>query len=140
MDDAGGMEEAIRTEWLDSRFDEEGVKRQREIDDGDKLLVGVNVFTSEPETETPLGVQRISEQSARKQIRDVVELKKRRDHGKLSEAIQRLREDAAENRNTIPAMIEATRAFATTAELLGTVREVYGYPYDPLDVIASPFH
>jgi hypothetical protein len=36
-------------------------------------------------------------------------------------------------------MIEATRAFATTAELLGTVRQVYGYSYDPMNVVASPF-
>lgn len=139
VEDVGGMEEAIRTEWLDRQFDEEGIKRQREIDKGDKLLVGVNIFTSEPETETPLGVQRISEQSAHQQIEDVIKLKKSRNNRNLSEAIKHLREDTAENRNTIPAMIEATRAFATTAELLGTVREVYGYSYDPLDVIASPF-
>jgi methylmalonyl-CoA mutase N-terminal domain/subunit len=139
VEEVGGMEEAIQTEWLDRQFDEQGVKRQREIDNGDKLLVGVNIFSSEPETETPMGVQRISEKSARKQIEDVIRLKKNRNAGKLSEAIQRLREDAQENRNTIPAMIEATRAFATTAELLGTVREVYGYSYDPLNVIPSPF-
>ncbi len=139
VEDRGGMEEAIRTEWLDRQFDEEGIKRQREIDQRDKLLVGVNVFTSEPETQTPLGVQRISEQSAHQQIEDVMKRKESRDKEKLSAAINRLREDAAENHNTIPAMIEATRAHATTAELLGTVRQVYGYPYDPLKVIPCPF-
>ena len=36
-------------------------------------------------------------------------------------------------------MIEATRALATTAELMGTVREVYGYSYDPMNIIESPF-
>jgi len=36
-------------------------------------------------------------------------------------------------------MIEATDAMATTAELLGTVREVFGYSYDPMGVIDSPF-
>jgi methylmalonyl-CoA mutase N-terminal domain/subunit len=139
VEDIGGMEEAIKTEWLDRRFEEEAVKRQREIDKGDKLVVGVNVFTSEPETETPLGVQRIPKHSARKQIEDVVKLKSTRDKRKLNEAIRRLRNDAAEGRNILPAMIEATRAYATTAELLGTVRQVFGYSYDPLNVIESPF-
>ena len=37
-------------------------------------------------------------------------------------------------------MIEATKAYATTAELLGTVRQVYGYSYDPMNVIDSPFN
>lgn len=139
VEDIGGMEEAIRTEWLDRQFEKEAVKRQKEIDNGDKLIVGVNIFTSEPETSTPLGVQRIPEQSARQQIEDVKQLKKSRDSKKLTESIQRLREDAQEGRNTIPAMIEATRHFATTGELMGTVRRAYGYSYDPLNIIDSPF-
>ncbi len=140
VDDMGGIEEAIRTEWLDRQFDTEAVTRQKEIDNGDKLIVGVNIFSSEPETSTPLGVQRVPEHSARQQIEDVVKLKKNRDVTKLADAINRLRDDAAENRNTIPAMIEASNALATTAEIIGTVREVYGYTYDPLDKIESPFN
>jgi len=139
VDDVGGMEEAIRTEWLDRQFDDEAVKRQQEIDEGEKLTVGVNIFTSEPETETPLGVQRVSSVSTRNQIEDCIKLKKTRDHQKVAEAIKRLREDAEEGRNTLPAMIEATRAFATTAELIGTVRETYGYSYDPMNLLESPF-
>jgi methylmalonyl-CoA mutase N-terminal domain/subunit len=139
VEDLGGMEEAIRTEWLDRQFEKEAVQRQKEVDSGDKLIVGANIFTSEPETTTPLGVQRISEQSARQQIEDVIKLKQERDGAKLTEAIQRLREDAEERRNTIPAMIEATKAYATTAELMGTVREVFGYPYDPMETIDNPF-
>jgi methylmalonyl-CoA mutase N-terminal domain/subunit len=139
VDEMGGMEEAIRREWLDRQFNEQGVKRQKELDKGDKLVVGVNIFTSEPETSTPLGVQRIPEHSARQQIEDVKRLKQSRDARKVSEAIKRLRDDAAEGQNTIPAMIEATKAYATTAELLGTVRQVYGYSYDPMNVVESPF-
>jgi methylmalonyl-CoA mutase N-terminal domain/subunit len=140
VDEMGGMEEAIRREWLDRQFNEEGVKRQKELDKGDKLVVGVNIFTSEPETSTPLGVQRIPEHSARQQIEDVKRLKQDRDVKRVSDAIRRLRDDAAEGKNTIPAMIEATKACATTAELLGTVRQVYGYSYDPMNVIDSPFN
>jgi len=139
VEDLGGMSEAIRTEWLDRQFEAEAVKRQKELDGSEKLVVGVNIFTSEPEKATPLGVQRVSEQSTQEQIRQVQRMKKTRDTKRLKEAIQRLREDAKARRNTMPAMIEATRACATTAELLGTVREVYGYPYDPMGVIESPF-
>lgn len=139
VEEVGGMEEAIRTEWLDRQFDKEAVKRQEEMDNGEKLVVGVNIFNTEQETETPLGVQRIVEQSARKQIEDVIALKKSRDWHKLTEAIKRLREDAADGKNTIPAMIEATLAYATTAELLGTVRQVFGHSYDPMEIIESPF-
>ncbi len=139
VEDLGGMQEAIRTEWLDRQFEKEAIKNQKEVDSGDKLIVGANIFTSEQETETPLGVQRIPGDSADQQIADCTRLKETRDFDKVSDALKHLREDAQENRNTIPAMIEATRALATTAELMGTVREVYGYSYDPMNIIESPF-
>ena len=140
VDDVGGMEEAIRTEWLDRQFESEAVERQKEIDSGEKLVVGVNVFTTEQETTTPLGVQRVSEQSAKQQVAEVKELKRSRNMDQLKDAIRRLRDDTGEGRNVIPAMTNATRAFGTTGELLGTVREVFGYPYDPMGTIESPFN
>ncbi|MEJ2589049.1 MAG: methylmalonyl-CoA mutase family protein, partial [Deltaproteobacteria bacterium] len=139
VEDMGGMAEAIRTQWLDRQFEEEAVKRQRETDQGEKLTVGVNIFTSDPESETPLGVQRVSDVSTRKQIEDCTTLKKTRDHQRVSDAIERLGDDAKEGRNIIPAMIEATKAFATTAEMMGTVREAFGYSYDPMNIVESPF-
>jgi methylmalonyl-CoA mutase N-terminal domain/subunit len=140
VEDVGGMAEAIRTEWLDRKFESEAVLRQKEVDSGDKLIVGVNIFNADAETKTPLGVQRISEQSALKQISEVQDLKRTRNATRLRETIERLREDAAGGKNTIPAMIEASKAMATTAELLGTVRQVMGYSYDPMQIVESPFN
>lgn len=138
VEDLGGMEEAIRTEWLDRQFETEALKRQKEIDSREKLIVGVNIFTSEQEEETPLGVQRVSTVSAKQQIAEVQELKRTRDMKKLEESLKRLQDDTAANENLIPAMVDATKAFATTSELLGTVRQVFGYSYDPLNVTESP--
>jgi methylmalonyl-CoA mutase N-terminal domain/subunit len=140
VEELGGMEEAIRTEWLDRQFEAEAVKRQKELDSGDKLVVGVNVFTTEPESVTPLGIQRIPEQSTIKQIEAVKELKRSRNMSKLRDAIEHLRDDASAGKNVIPAMVTATKALGTTGELLGTVREVFGYPYDPMEAIENPFH
>ncbi len=140
VEEVGGMEEAIRTEWLDRQFESEAVTRQKELNTGEKLVVGVNVFTTEQEETTPLGVQRVSANSAKNQAEDVRELKCTRDMNRLTDAIKRLRDDAGEGRNVIPAMVEATRALGTTGELLGTVREVFGYPYDPMGTLSSPFN
>jgi methylmalonyl-CoA mutase N-terminal domain/subunit len=139
VEDVGGMEEAIQTEWLDRKFEAEAVNRQKELDSGEKLVVGVNIFTTEPEKTTPLGVQRVSEQSAAQQVYEVKKLKQTRDMAKLKEYIKRLRDDTEEGKNVIPAMVEATKAFGTTGELLGTVRQVFGYSYDPMEIIESPF-
>jgi methylmalonyl-CoA mutase N-terminal domain/subunit len=139
VEEVGGMAEAIRTQWLDRVFEKEALQRQKELDEREKLLVGVNIFTTEPEKETPLGVQRIPSESAVRQIEETRELKRTRDTDKLKERIKALKEDAAEGRNVIPAMIEATKACATTGELMGTVREAMGYSYDPMETLANPF-
>jgi methylmalonyl-CoA mutase N-terminal domain/subunit len=139
VEELGGMEEAIRTEWLDRVFEKEALQRQKEIDEGERLVVGVNIFTSEPERETPLGVQRIPSESARRQIEETKELKRTRNMNKLRDCIKRLKEDAEAGKNVIPAMIEATKAYGTTGELMGTVRMAMGYPYDPMGIIESPF-
>jgi len=140
VEDVGGMEEAIRTEWLDRQFESEAVKRQKELDKAEKLVVGVNVFTADQEKTTPLGVQKISSNSAKQQVEEVKALKQARDMDRLNDAIKRLRDDANDRKNVIPAMIDATRASGTTGELLGTVREVFGYPYDPMETLKSPFN
>lgn len=140
VEDIGGMAEAIRTEWLDRQMENEAVKRQKELDEGEKLVVGVNVFTEEQEKTTPLGVQRVSSESAKQQINEVKELKRTRNMEILRDAIKRLSDDVSADKNSIPAMVEATKAFGTTAELLGTVREIFGYSYDPMGVIESPFN
>jgi len=139
VEDVGGMEEAIRTEWLDHELESEAVERQKELDDGSKLVVGLNIFKEGQEKETPLGVQRVSSQSAKQQIEEVKELKRTRNMSKVRDAIKRIRDEAGEGKNTIPPMMEATRAFATTGEMLGTVRQVFGYSYDPMNIIESPF-
>ncbi|MEE9610186.1 MAG: methylmalonyl-CoA mutase family protein, partial [Desulfatiglandales bacterium] len=115
------------------------VKRQKELDSGKKLVVGVNIFTTEQEKTTPLGVQRVPEQSAKQQVKEIKELKRTRDTDKLKDAIERLKNDTGEGKNVIPAMVEATKTYGTTGELLGTVREVFGYTYDPMETVESPF-
>jgi methylmalonyl-CoA mutase N-terminal domain/subunit len=139
VDAMGGMEEAIRTEWLDREFEKEALRRQKELDEGDRLVVGVNVFTSDPEKETPLGVQRIPSDSATMQIQETQELKRTRDTAVLVDRIRELRKVTEEGGNVVPAMIDATKACATTGELMGTVREAMGYSYDPMEILENPF-
>ena len=139
VDDLGGMYQAIKTEWLGRKIEEESFNRQKEIETLDKLVVGQNIFITEDEKETPMDVQRIATESAKLQVEQCKKMKSTRDMGKLAEAIKRLKGDAEAGKNTIRGMVEATKACASTSEMIGTVREVYGYTYDPMEIIESPF-
>ncbi len=140
IESMGGMIEAIRKGWVDNEVEKAQIENQKEIDEGKKIIVGVNAFTSEPEKTTPGGVHIADHVVGRQQTEQVQKLKESRDQEAVAKAIRSLREQAVEGKvNLMPAIIEATKAKATFGEILGTIREVYDNHYDPLGIVESPF-
>ena len=44
-----------------------------------------------------------------------------------------------EKENLFAPIMDSLNAEATLGEIMGTLREGYGYSYDPLNIIESPF-
>ena len=63
------------------------------------------------------------------------------DDGSLDGTYEKLKEIAEKKQgeNLLPHIIEAVKAYATTGEVLGTVRMAFGYGYDPFEVLEHPF-
>ncbi|MFH1624613.1 MAG: methylmalonyl-CoA mutase family protein [Pseudomonadota bacterium] len=141
IDEMGGMAEAMKKEWVDQRIDQAALQLQKEIENGERLIVGVNAFRTGPEEKTPGGVHRIRPETEEEQIASVRRLKETRDQNKVKEAIRRLREKAqmGDGENLIRPIIEALKVYATIGEIQGTIREAYGLSYDPFDMMKSPY-
>ena len=141
IDQRGGFLAVAESGWLQVQMDQATLNFQDEVEAGERVLVGVNAYTTAEEDETPGGVFRVSDQSERLVIERLKRLKATRDDGKLRRAIEGLRQKAAagEDENLIPAIIDALRAKATKAEIGGIIREAYGYSYDPLGMLENPF-
>ena len=141
IESLGGALEGMRNGWFDAEVEKAALKYQREIDAGERIIVGVNAFTIGKEKETPGGVHRVAPESQRLQVERVRELKQTRDEERVRAALGKLRQEAekGEKVNLMPPILEAVSVYATRGEIMGTVRQVYGYSYDPLGVIESPF-
>jgi len=138
----GGIIKAIESGWMEREFEESIMRYQKEIESKERIIVGVNAYTSPPEEDIlPGGVLRVAEHSEQVQIAKIKELKKSRDNSKVKEVITELRKGAekGENENLIPYVIKAVKGYATIEEIMGTIREAYGYSYDPLNIRTSPF-
>jgi len=137
----GGMIQAMRSGWLDHEIDKSSLEYQKEVERRERIIVGVNAFVVPPDKETPGGVHRNPVESEKEQIAGVKELKAKRDKKRLEEAIRRLREKAqmGEKENLFVPIMDSLNAEATLGEIMGTLREGYGYSYDPLNIIESPF-
>ncbi|HSQ01104.1 MAG TPA: methylmalonyl-CoA mutase family protein, partial [Candidatus Dormibacteraeota bacterium] len=136
----GGMAQAIRSGWVLRQIEAAALRRQDEVERKSKIIVGVNAFRQPRESHTPGGVHTVPAGQGERLAQAVRHLRARRDNEAVRRALRSLRDRAqlGEQENLLPSMIEAARAYATVAEILGTVRRVYGYPYDPLGILEMP--
>jgi (2R)-ethylmalonyl-CoA mutase len=116
-------------------------ERRRRIEAGEDTVVGVNRFTeTEPSPLTAdLGssVQTVDPAVAQTAAEAVRAWRAGRDERVASEALERLRADAADDVNLVPASLVCARAGVTTGEWAGALRDVFGEYRAPTGVTAS---
>lgn len=134
----GGILAAIKSGWILAQIESAALRRQSEIESGEKIVVGVNAFRTERETATPGGSHTPAEGQGEKLGAAVRELRRSRDNRRVAQALQNLHAQAlgGERVNLLPSLIAAARTYATIAEMIGTIRVAYGQPYDPMGVLA----
>jgi methylmalonyl-CoA mutase N-terminal domain/subunit len=141
IEEMGGLISAFEKGWIEGVLTEAALERHRTIESGEKIIVGVNKFVIPREEEEPIPIELISPEAQQEHVIKVKRLKEARDNEKVRQALARLFEDAPLDKkiNVIPAMLEATRVYATIGEIWGTMRKANGYPYDPFEIIEDPF-
>ncbi|MBW1681488.1 MAG: methylmalonyl-CoA mutase [Deltaproteobacteria bacterium] len=141
IDGMGGAMQAIKKGWIDAEIEKEALRFQEAIEKKERIIVGVNEFV-EPEEEATIAERhKYSSQAEKEHIDNVKRLRIERNTERVKESINNLRNEAAKgrNHNLIPSIIEAVKAYATTDEIIGTIRECLGYSYDPFEIEKSPF-
>jgi methylmalonyl-CoA mutase N-terminal domain/subunit len=121
----GGVVEAIKENFFQREIAEASFRYQSEVEARQRIVVGVNRY--ELEDEQPLDILRIDPALEPQQIERVQSLRARRDADAAGSALARLKEDAAhEDRNLMPPIVEAARAYVTMGEMCDALREVWG--------------
>ncbi len=131
MADFGGAVAAIEQGFQKSEIERSAYRVAREIDDGERVVVGVNKFTTnEVEDYEPLRVNPAieAEQAAR-----LATLRAERDGSAVTKALDEMARAAEGTDNVLVPMREALRARATVGEVCDVLRGVWG-TYTPSDV------
>ncbi len=92
IDGMGGMIPAIERGFPQSEIAQASYEYQREIEQGEQIIVGVNKFTDE--SEQPIDVLEIDETAERRQIERLDLLKKRRSAAQVASTLDALRRAA----------------------------------------------
>ncbi|MFC7045076.1 methylmalonyl-CoA mutase [Halobacteriaceae archaeon GCM10025711] len=128
VDEKGGMREAIEQQWVQRQIQETAYDRQREIEQGDRVIVGVNEFEVDEKPE--VDIQEVTEEDARRQIDALEDVRADRDDEAVDAALAGLREAAAGDENVMPHIVDAVKAYASVGEISDVLRDVYG-EYEP---------
>lgn len=141
IEELGGMIAAIRKGRIQEMLKEEIRNRHREVEDGDRLIVGVNELVIRPEEDFEIPIQELDAGDSESIARRMEEWKKTRNMPLIEERLTQLHLDARkEDRyNLMPAIIEAVKAYATAGEIMGVIRQARGLSYDPFNMIECPF-
>ena len=136
----GGTLEAMRKKWFDGEIEKEALRYQRDIEEKKRIIVGVNEFPAYGEKFSGQR-HKYSYEAEKTHIDNVKKLKRDRNKERVRASIDKLREEGlkSKKKNLIPSIIEAVKTYATTDEIIGSIRESFGYSYDPFEMQKSPF-
>jgi len=122
----GGVIPAIKENFFQREIAEASFRFQREVEAGERVIVGVNRFEDAGDEEE-IDLLRIDPALEQKQIERVTALRAWRQSAAAEEALARLKRDAArDDVNLMPAIIEASKAYVTMGEMCDALREVWG--------------
>jgi len=137
----GGAVVAIENGYMQREVAKSAYERQKRLEEGKELIVGVNCYVGEHELEVtttrlvahPYDPQR-REEAERLQINHLKEIKEKRDGKEVTRLLKELKAAAQkEEVNLIPHFLACVKAYATLQEICDVLREVFG-EYKPATI------
>jgi methylmalonyl-CoA mutase N-terminal domain/subunit len=129
VDELGGAVAAIEAGFVQDEIEQAAFAWQQQVENGERGIVGVNVFHEEEETEVEL--QRIDPEAERRQLERTARVRAERNADEAARALVAVRETARGEANLLPPMRAALRVHCTVGEICETLREEWGM-YDSL--------
>jgi methylmalonyl-CoA mutase N-terminal domain/subunit len=124
IDEMGGAAAAIEKGFIQREIQDSAYQYQREIERGERVVVGLNRF--QVQEEKPKNLLRVDPALRLSQIEKLKKMKARRDQRLVAEALTELKKAAAGKDNLMVPILRAVKTYATLGEICDTLREVFG--------------
>ena len=124
IDAMGGSVAAIEEGFMQEEIGRSAYQYQKNIEDGSKIIVGVNKFETTETNDTP--VFKIDERIQKMQTEKLKALKNRRNNAAVDACLQNLSRAASGTDNIMPFVLDAVEHYCSLGEISDTLRKVYG--------------
>ena len=125
IDEIGGAVVAIEKGYIQKEIQDSAYKWQKEVENKERVIVGVNKF--QVEEKAPEGLLRVDASVGVGQKKKLADLRSKRDNAAVEKALAEL--EAAcndESVNLMPVILAAVKTYATLGEICGVMRKVFG--------------
>jgi methylmalonyl-CoA mutase N-terminal domain/subunit len=121
-----GAIRGIEENWFQGRIADSAYELERKLNQGQRIVVGVNRFT-EGNEENGIELLQITNADEARQLKRLDQVRHDRDAGAVAAALDRLATDAADPTvNLMPTLIDAVSSYATLGEIMNAMAGVFG--------------
>ena len=120
----GGIIKAIESGWMQSEIANASYQKQKAIEDGRQVIVGVNKFVSGKKA--AFKIQRSDPRVAEEMATRIKKVKEQRDSAKVNKSLEELRKATSGKDNLVPFVLEAVKNYATIEEICSIFRQILG--------------
>jgi methylmalonyl-CoA mutase N-terminal domain/subunit len=124
IDELGGMVEAVKTGFPQREIADAAFRYQREVESGERIVVGVNEYRTDAEELADL--HRPDPAAEKRQLERLATTRARRNSSAVERSLAELRASAAADRNLMEPLLSAARARASEGEIVAALQEVFG--------------
>ena len=125
IDEMGGIVAAVEAGYPQKEIAESAYQYQREVERGERIIVGVNAFT-DGNAEDNIEILHIDDEVARRQVERLGALKARRDQGAVRRHLDAIRQACRDGSNLFPPILAAVKDYVTLGEISDVFREAFG--------------
>jgi methylmalonyl-CoA mutase N-terminal domain/subunit len=126
----GGVVHALESGWFQRQIASSSARFQAEVEQGRRIVVGVNDFVETSEHE--VDILKVSDTAERSQRESVARLRTERDGALVERRLAALADAARADANIIPAMLDCARAYCTLFEIRHVLEQIYGSYREPV--------
>jgi methylmalonyl-CoA mutase N-terminal domain/subunit len=125
IDSMGGAVKCIEVNYQQDEIASNAYEFEKEIESGQRIIVGVNKFIDEETTESP-ELLKIDESIQKKQIDSLKKVKENRNNDEVKANLEALKQAAGTNENIIPHILKCVESYSSIGEISNTLRSVWG--------------
>jgi len=125
IESIGGVIPAIEQGFFQREIAKSAADYQRKVDEGKRIVVGVNEFIKENE-EIDIPILEIGSEAGDDQLKKLLELRNNRNNENVKISILKIREACNNGSNLMHPIIDAAKEYATLGEIVDVLKAEFG--------------